>query len=33
MCGIAGIVSQKRIDDLQIRIQAATIALTHRGPE
>jgi asparagine synthase (glutamine-hydrolysing) len=33
MCGIAGIVSQKRIDDLQIRIHAATIALTNRGPE
>src|SRR5688572_2936121 len=33
MCGIAGIIYQKKLNDIQPRIQAATHILTHRGPE
>jgi asparagine synthase (glutamine-hydrolysing) len=33
MCGIAGIISPKKISDAQQRIQSATLTLSHRGPE
>ena len=33
MCGIAGIISQNRSEDIQQHIHAAINALTHRGPE
>ena len=33
MCGIAGIISQNRSEDIQQHIHAAINALAHRGPE
>ena len=33
MCGIAGIISQNRLEDIQYRIHNATGALAHRGPD
>lgn len=33
MCGIAGIISPKKISDAEQRIQIATLTLSHRGPE
>lgn len=33
MCGIAGIVSRRNIEEIRSRVAAATLALSHRGPD